>query len=267
MKFPFLSIGPDFYLAAMPVFLLFIGSLIALLQGVSKKFGSSSMIFATTAGSLVLAAVFAIFVSGSGVYLDGAYLVGDIGLVGQLLILGSALTVTLLYRETWASSRFLRGEVASIFLMVVAAMLIMIASDDLITLFVSLEMASIGLYTLIGYVVPSRRSQEGAIKYFILGSFAAALLLFGFALLYASTGSMRISEIVAALPRYSSHNWVKLGGLLTLVGLGFKLALAPFHLWAPDAYEAAPTGITAYMATTVKVMILIGRKFDLLLAS
>jgi NADH-quinone oxidoreductase subunit N len=127
----------------------------------------------------------------------------------------------------------------------------------MVTLFVGLELSSIGLYAVVGYLLPSRRSQEGAIKYFVLGSFAAALLLLGFGLLYAATGTMRLSEVVEVVPKMADHNWVRLGVLLSLVGLGFKLALAPFHLWAPDVYESAPTGIAAFMATSVKVMILV----------
>lgn len=257
MNFALPSVGFDFYFAAMPIFILLLGSLVALMQSVFKVINSKSLVYGTALVSVVGSLASVVLIPQAGIFLDGALLSGDVTMLGQVLILFCALVVTMLYRETWAGSAFLRGEIVSVFLMVVAAMLVMIASEDLVTLFVSLEMASIGLYALIGYIVPSRRSQEGAIKYFVLGSYAAALLLFGFALLYASIGSMRISEIVAALPRFSDHNWVKLGGLLTLVGLGFKLALAPFHLWAPDAYEAAPTGITAFMATTVKVMILI----------
>jgi NADH-quinone oxidoreductase subunit N len=113
------------------------------------------------------------------------------------------------------------------------------------------------LYAIVGYLNPSRRSQEGAIKYFVLGSFAAALLLFGFGLLYVATGSLRLTEISQVLPKISDHPWVKVGVLFIVSGLGFKLALAPFHLWAPDTYEAAPTGVTALMATTVKAMIII----------
>ena len=257
MNFPMPVFSTEFYLAAIPIFILLAGSMVALMQAVFKSISSSAMVYCTTLVSLGTAFLVAVFLPQNGVYLEGAFVAGNLALMGQLLILCTAIVVALLYRETWAGSKFFRGEIASLFLMVVASMLVLIASEDLITLFVSLEMASIGLYALVGYIIPSRRSQEGAIKYFVLGSFAAAVLLFGFALLYASIGSMRISEIVAALPRYADHNWVRLGGLLTLVGLAFKLALAPFHLWAPDAYEAAPTGITAFMATTVKVMILI----------
>jgi NADH-quinone oxidoreductase subunit N len=243
----------------MPILILATGSIVTMLQSVYKACGSSKAVFTV----LILALLGALISSILGMpgietaYIEGTYLAGPLARWGQILILVIATAVALLFRETHLKEKFLRGEISSLFMMVVSGMLVMVASEDLITLFVGLELSSIGLYAVVGYLDPNRQSQEGAIKYFVLGSFAAALLLFGFALIYASTGTMRLSEIMEIMPKLTGHMWVKLGTIFTLAGLGFKLALAPFHLWAPDAYEAAPTGITALMATSVKVMILI----------
>ncbi len=259
MNFSFPTLTREFYLAALPVLILCFGSIVAMLQAVFKSVGGVGSITVVMLGSLVAALAASIFLM-PGVetfYLEGAYLAGALSQFGQISILVISIVVCLLFRETFLSKAFYRGEIAALFMMVVAGMLVMVSSEDLITLFVGLELSSIGLYALVGYLHPTRRSQEGAIKYFVLGSFAAALLLFGFGLLYAATGSMRMSTIVEALPKLADHHWVRLGIVFSLAGLGFKLALAPFHLWAPDTYEAAPTGITAFMATTVKVMILI----------
>lgn len=259
MSFTFPTISREFYLAALPILILCVGSIVAMLQGVYKAVSKPSSVFVVTMLSL-LGAMVASLVGTPAVetsFLDGAYLSGALAQFGQVMILVIAIIVGMLFRETYNAARFFRGEIAALYLMIVCGMLVMVSSEDMITLFVGLELSSIGLYAVVGYTNPTRRSQEGAIKYFVLGSFAAALLLFGFALLYASTGSMRLSEIVDALPRLVDHNWVRLGVVFSVAGLGFKLALAPFHLWAPDTYEAAPTGITAFMATTVKVMILI----------
>ena len=145
----------------------------------------------------------------------------------------------------------------SIFLMALMGTLVLVSADAVISAFIGLELSSIGVYALVGYVRVNRLSQEGAIKYLLLGAFGTALFLFGVALLYAGTGTMRISEMVAALSLSADEHWIRLGGLMTMVGLGFKLALAPFHLWAPDAYESAPTSITAFMATASKITILV----------
>lgn len=259
MSFIFPVLNSDFYWAILPVLILCAASVIAMLQAVFKSIGSTKAVFFLVVGSLLLS--FGASVCGmpsiETSYIEGSYLAGPLGRWGQLMVIGIGLVVSLLFRDTYLKEKFFRGEIASLFLMIVSGMLVMVASEDLVTLFVGLELSSIGLYAVVGYLDPSRRSQEGAIKYFVLGSFAAALLLFGFGLIYAGTGTMRLSEIMEVLPKLGDHNWIRLGTVFTVAGLSFKLALAPFHLWAPDAYEAAPTGITAFMATSVKVMILV----------
>jgi len=259
LNFNIPSLTSEFYLTTSPVLILCIGALISMLQGVSRHLGSEKAVYTVLVLSLV-AALAATLATTPGVetfYLGGSYLAGVLSRFGQGLILTVALIVALLFKSTFLSDKFFRGEITSLYLMVITGMLITVASEDLVTLFVGLELSSIGLYALVGYLNPSRRSQEGAIKYFVLGSFAAALLLFGFALLYVSTGSLRLSEVSQAVPKLIGHNWVKVGVVFSLAGLSFKLALAPFHLWAPDAYESAPTGLTALMATTVKAMVIV----------
>lgn len=259
MNLSFPTITTEFYLAALPVLLLAAGSIVAMLQAVFKKIGSENAVFGFQIATLIAALVAAIMapVSVETAYLAGNFLAGEISQFGQVTIIVVASILSLMFKDTWLKSKFFRGEISALWLMVICGMLVMVSSEDMITLFVGLELSSIGLYAILGYVEPTRRSQEGAIKYFVLGSFASALLLFGFGLLYSATGTMRLSEIVEIAPRMKDHNWVQLGALFSMAGIGFKLALAPFHLWAPDAYEAAPTGVTALMATTVKVMIII----------
>jgi len=253
------EIAAAFYLASSPVLILGIAALIALMQGVFPKIGSVRA--CQTLLNVALAAAIAVTVtivkSNANSYLGGSYSIESISLLGQTLILALALITSFLFGATHLKRAFFRGEITSLFLMIVLGMLVLVSANELISLFIGLELASIGLYALVGYIKPSRKSLEGAVKYFVLGSFATGFLLFGFALLYAATGSMVISEIVAFLPNAPGHPWVKLGALLTMVGLGFKFALAPFHLWAPDAYEAAPTGITGFMATSVKIMVVV----------
>jgi NADH-quinone oxidoreductase subunit N len=112
---------------------------------------------------------------------------------------------------------------------------------------------SIGAYALTAFRRGSPRSAEGALKYFLLGSFAAALLLYGFALLYGATGHTDLAGIGGAAKTAASHNpLLILGAALVLVGIVFKVSAVPFHAWAPDAYEGAPTPVTAFMAVAVK---------------
>ncbi len=255
----FPTISPEFYLAASPILILCIGALIALLQSVSKSLSSVTAVFSTTIVSIVLAIAGLLATSSlpATSFISGSLVSGSTSFFGQGLVLLVALITGLFFKDSFLKSKFFRGEIASIYLMVVTGLLVLATTDDLVTLFTGLELSSIGLYALVGYINPTRHSQEGAIKYFVLGSFAAALLLFGFALLYASTGSLQISEIVNLSRTLSDHAWIKLGTVFVISGLGFKLALAPFHLWTPDTYESAPTSLTAFMATAGKVVILI----------
>jgi NADH-quinone oxidoreductase subunit N len=144
----------------------------------------------------------------------------------------------------------------AVYLLVVLGMLVFSASDDLVTLFVGLELSSIGLYTLVAYTRENRFSIEGGIKYLVLGSFATALLLFGFAFLYACSGTMQLPLMCARLSSAPASVWLFLGAGFTVSALAFKLALVPFQQWSPDAYEAAATNVTAFMTICVKIMVL-----------
>lgn len=262
MNFQIPQLSIAFYSASFPILLLCVTGIVALLMGVSKNCNTARANYWLNNFSLVLALTaivrqYAISGAASEIFLSGGFVAGRLGFFGQGLIVGTALVVSLLMGESYIKAKFFRGEIVALFHMVLAGMLTMVATDDLVTLFIGLEMASIGIYALIGYVSPNKISQEGAIKYFVLGSIAAAILLFGFAFLYAATGSLRISDISVAIGKISGHSWIELGAILTITGIGFKMALVPFHMWTPDAYEGAPTGLTAFMATAMKTMIMI----------
>ena len=251
-----------FYGSAFPILFLCVSGVTALLMGVSKNCNApkTNYYFNTVSLAVCLAALirqYAISGAANEVFLSGGFIAGRLGFFAQGLIIGIALVVSLLMYASHIREKFFRGEIIALFHMVLAGMLTMVATDDVVTLFIGLELASIGVYALIGYVSPNKLSQEGAIKYFVLGSIAAAILLFGFAFLYAATGSLRISEISAAIGKISGHSWIELGAILVVAGIGFKMALVPFHMWAPDAYEGAPTGLTAFMATAMKTMIMV----------
>lgn len=147
-----------------------------------------------------------------------------------------------------------RTEFFQVLLWATVGALALVASTDMLSLFVALETMSLGTYCLIG-LRRTARALEAALKYFLLGSFAAALLLFGAALLYGATGHTDFAGIAAGIAlAKSGTQWalILFGVTLVIVGLMFKVAVVPFHTWTPDAYEGAPTAATAFMASVVK---------------
>ena len=147
-------------------------------------------------------------------------------------------------------------EIYAMFLLAATGGVVMGAANDLILLFLGLETLSLALYVLAASDRDRNASQESGIKYFVLGSFASALFLYGIALVYGGTQSTNISEIVRsfqdAVTIDGQHPLVLAGLALMLVGLGFKVAAVPFHSWAPDVYHGAPTNVTAFMASVGK---------------
>ncbi len=151
-------------------------------------------------------------------------------------------------------TRSLEG-IYSIILFSLVGGLLMISSSNLVTFFVGIEIFSISLYLLAGSHKSSHFSAEAAMKYFLMGSFASAFLLFGIALLYGASGSLYNADIYSYINSHSGHlpALLKAGVILVAIGMAFKVAAVPFHFWAPDVYHGSPTLITAYMITTVKV--------------
>ena len=164
-----------------------------------------------------------------------------IGLVAFLVILSSD---TYLDREKLEPAEFY-----ALILFATVGMGVLASAQELLTAFIGLEMSSISSYVLAGYRRDSIKSSESAVKYFLLGSFATAFFLYGIALIYGATGSTNLAQIASANP---SGTLLRLGLTLLLVGLGFKVAAAPFQVWTPDVYEGAPTPVTALFSAGPK---------------
>ena len=146
------------------------------------------------------------------------------------------------------------GEYYTLLLFSVAGMMLMAQAADLIVVFLALEMLSIPLYVLSAFARPRLESEEAGLKYFLLGAFSTGFVVYGIALVFGATGSTALSAIVSAVS--SGHSNVLLltiGSALILVGLGFKVAAVPFHMWTPDVYQGAPSSVTAFMAAGAKI--------------
>jgi len=166
-------------------------------------------------------------------------------------IAASAILCVWLTRNYLAALDIDEGELYALLLLAVAGTFAMVSAVDLIAFFVGLELMSLPVYALAGFDRRRLVGNEAGLKYFLVGSFASAILLYGFALLYGATGATSYSGIRAG---FEATNAIALAGLsLALVGFAFKIAAVPFHAWAPDVYEGAPTPVTAFMASAVKI--------------
>ncbi|MCW5935391.1 MAG: NADH-quinone oxidoreductase subunit N [Fimbriimonadia bacterium] len=183
----------------------------------------------------------------------------NLSVMFSLIIVG-ATALTMLFSEDYLQARGIRlGEFYPLLLFATAGALIMVSSTDLIVIFLGLEVLSLSLYVLCGLARTELRSEESALKYFLLGAFASAFLLYGIALVYGAVGNVDMTYIASAWNNAQASNnpvtpaLLIAGAALMIVGLGFKAALVPFHMWTPDVYQGAPTVVTAYMAAVSKV--------------
>jgi len=146
-----------------------------------------------------------------------------------------------------------RGEFYILLLFTLSGMMLMAQAADLIVVFLALELLSIPLYILSGFARPRPSSEESAMKYFLLGAFSTGFLVYGIALTYGATGTTNLSAILAAAQSGAAPTGLLLAGAaLILVGLGFKVAAVPFHMWTPDVYDGAPSVVTAFMSVGAK---------------
>ncbi|MDQ2691275.1 MAG: NADH-quinone oxidoreductase subunit N [Chloroflexota bacterium] len=146
-----------------------------------------------------------------------------------------------------------RGEYYILLLFSVTGMMLMAQAADLIVVFLALELLSIPLYVLAAFARPRAESEEAGLKYFLLGAFATGFIVYGTALVFGATGSTNLSDVVAAAGGDANLLLLSIGSALILVGLGFKIAVVPFHMWTPDVYQGAPSAVTAFMSSGAKI--------------
>jgi NADH-quinone oxidoreductase subunit N len=188
----------------------------------------------------------------SSTVFNGMLALDRFSIVFSCIFLAGAALSALLAPAFMREHQFEFGEFYSLLLFATVGMMILAQATDLVTIFLGIETMSIAVYVLTGSWRNSPKSSEGAMKYFMVGAFATSILLYGMALIYGAVGSTALSEIARQAPHVAQAPLFIVGFLLVLVALGFKIAAVPFHMWAPDAYDGAPTPVTAFMATTVK---------------
>ncbi|MGD2061830.1 MAG: NADH-quinone oxidoreductase subunit N [Acidimicrobiia bacterium] len=243
------------YLALAPE-LIIIGSLLLVLAldlflPRREKYWTATIAVAGTALALLPLGVLAI--NGETISMfDGSYVVDEFALVLKGLFLVAAYIVFLLSHHFIESDRYYQGEYYFLLLASVLGSLIMASSRDLIILFIGLELVTGPLYMLAGWRKGDVKSNEASMKYFILGVLSTAILLYGMSLLFGLTGEVTFSGIAEATQGMTGEPALVVAILFMIVGFGFKISAVPFHFWAPDTYEGAPTPVTAYLSVNSK---------------
>ena len=199
----------------------------------------------------VLAAVFALRNGVMGEVLNGVLTLDTLAVATRVGVLG----LTLLVLGLGTGGRAIRHPAEYVVIVLCAAVgfMVMASAQQLLLVFLALELASLSLYVLAGFDKDRPESSEAALKYFLFGGTAAAFLLFGFSLLYGLTGTLDLPGMSVVMAASGFHPLLAVAMVMILVGFGYKAAAAPFHLWAPDAYQGAPPPAAAFIASASKL--------------
>jgi NADH-quinone oxidoreductase subunit N len=201
---------------------------------------------------LILAGGVLIFNQPLGSVLGNTYFVSDATRWIKLAI--AALGIGSLWLHLGISQRFPhQGEFHALLLLAIVGMFLLVGSDHLLMIFVALELTALSLYILTGFEKSRAISTQTALKYFLIGGVSAAFILYGFSLIYGVSGQMHLSDIRVVLDDRPMDSLLTIGLIMSLAGFGFKIAAAPFHMWAPDVYQEAPTPVASLIASASKV--------------
>ncbi|CAI2718703.1 NADH-quinone oxidoreductase subunit N [Nitrospina watsonii] len=237
-----------------PVLVLSVFSMMVLLFDLFAGKNKSGLVFISLTG-LLMAAISAFAKQDLPVYsFGGAYVVDNLSVFFTCIFCISSALAILLSIEYNRRERINMGEYYALILFCTVGMILLASSTDLIMIFLGIEIVSICLYVLAGIRRYDPKSNEASLKYFLLGAFATGFMLYGMALLYGTTGSTKLAQIAQLLNsgEVFSQPLMLLGVVLLVIGFGFKVASVPFHMWAPDVYQGAPTPVTAFMAVGPK---------------
>ena len=256
--------------AALPALTLMFGTMIVLLVGIflpeERKRWVPILSLALVSTSFIMTLF--TFATDTPDAFSGMYRGDAFTNFMNLIVLGTAFLSIVASTDYLRATKINHSEYYSLMLLSTSGVMFMAGANDLLLVFIALELLSIPLYILAAFRstdgtsgdLMSLKSEEGGIKYFILGSFASAFFVYGAALLYGATGTTNLPEIMTAVQGIvanadatTARTLLLLGTAMLLVGLGFKVAAVPFHMWTPDVYEGSPTPVTAFMSVAAKV--------------
>ncbi len=239
--------------ALSPLLIIVAGSLLVMLcEAFFKRENRSYLAYISLLFLIANGAVCIQFWDKGYSYFDGNLSLSNLSLFFAIILTVATFLVILISMKYLTLQNTNHGEYYALLLFALSGMIIMVSSSDLIVIFLGLEVLSISSYALAGLRREDEKSNEAAVKYFLLGSFASAFLVFGIAMLYGATQTTAIPSIVEGFQSGGSLGLVGLG--LVVIGFGFKIAVVPFHMWTPDVYQGAPTPITAFFSVGPKAV-------------
>ncbi len=243
--------------AILPVAIVAVTGILALICVMIRPKHKNDLIVGVSLAGLIVAALALVIQLGGPSFetFGDTYVLDKFGSATQLIIVLSA-ALCILFSEPYLRSKEIAfGEFYPLVLWSSVGAMLMSATNNLLVLFLGLEILSVSLYVMAGLSRQEQRSEEAAMKYFLLGAFASGFLLFGIAFVYGGTGSLHLTDIMLAWSQKRTELQVLIlfGLALMLLGLGFKASFVPFHQWTPDVYQGAPTNVSAFMATASKI--------------
>ncbi|MFA5956180.1 NADH-quinone oxidoreductase subunit NuoN [Hyphomicrobium sp.] len=244
-------------LVVLPELILALGAIALLMIGVFMPNGEAAgrTVSWLAIGVLLAAGIAAIDQSGSSIVFGGAFVSDSFTRFLKIVILVGAALTLLMTLDNFGRAKLLLFEYPVLVLLATLGMLMMVSANDLIALYLGLELQSLALYVIAAFKRDDVRSSEAGLKYFVLGALSSGMLLYGASMVYGVTGSTSYATIadVAKMPEMASNIGLTFGLVFVLVGLAFKIAAVPFHMWTPDVYQGAPTPVTAFFAGAPKI--------------
>ena len=218
----------------------------------TRKWITASLTGFVLLGAVIPLVTLAVIGDDSRSLFDGRYVIDDFSLILKALFLLAAYVIVLLSQTELEEGGYYQGEYYVLLLCSVLGMVMMTSSRDLVSVFIALELLSIPAYMLAAWRKRDGRSNEAGVKYYLLGVFASGVLLYGMSLLYGATGTTRLIDIGASLASGDLIGLQVIAVALVIAGFAFKVSAVPFHTWAPDTYEGAPTPVTAFLSVSSK---------------
>ncbi|MBL8903628.1 MAG: NADH-quinone oxidoreductase subunit NuoN [Rhizobiales bacterium] len=240
--------------ASLPEIVLACLAMALLMYGVFKKGDATDNVTLGAVVSLAFVTALVIFTGeGKVMAFGGAFVVDTFARVMKVMALFGSAVAIVLSSHFMKRVKMARFEYPILVMLASVGMMMMISANDLISLYVGLELQSLSLYVVAAIDRDSARSSEAGLKYFVLGALSSGMLLYGSSLVYGFTGTTTFPEIAAALTASGSSLGLVFGLVFIIAGLAFKVSAVPFHMWTPDVYEGAPTPVTAFFAAAPKI--------------